>query len=175
MYSAYIKSIFYFIFLSKIHKSVWSSRCSSAQEDVKTIPFLLYVVNHHTWVQAIQTSFLSNLKCSNHRNNRTCKSMRNSHSGGCETKRAQNSLAISKPCLCERACVSITMNPIHYTLWIITVQHAQTQHSLPTYYMLKCITNASENTCAQALTCISNEVTLCCKNVGGALTVICAV
>lgn len=97
-------------------------------------------------MQAIQTSFLSNLKCSNHRNNRTCKSMRNSHSGGCETKRAQNSLAISKPCLCERACVSITMNPIHYTQWIITVQHAQTQHSLPTYYILKSITNASKKT-----------------------------
>jgi len=145
---------------------------------VKTIPFLLCVVNRHTWVQAIQTSFLSNLKCSNHQNC-TCKSMRNRHSGGCETKRAQNSLAISTPCLCERACV---IGPSLWTLFIIQSESSQYNTHKPSTLCprsnlhikkhYKCI---SKNPCTQALTCISNEVTLCCKNVGGAMAVVCAV
>lgn len=140
-----------------IHKSVWSSRCSYVQEDVKTIPFLLYVVNRHTRVQAIQMSFLSNIKCSNHRNNRACKSMRNCHSGGCETKQAVSVWA----CM----CVSITVNSIHYTEWIITARHTQIHHCPHTTYKKHLKTHAR----TQALTCIGNEVTLWCKNAGGAL------
>lgn len=155
-----------------IHKSVWSSRCSYVQEDVKTILFLLYVVNRHTWVQAIQTSFLSNIRCSNHRKNCTCKSMRNYHSGGCETKRTQNIQPISKPCLCERACV------LHYELYsLYRVNHHSMTCTNPAHCPhtthKKPITNASQNTCArtQALTCIGNGVTLWCKNAGGDLAV----